>query len=526
VNSPERIDAPVVVVGGGIAGLTAALALEGCALVADGLIGEGSSQLAQGGIAAAIGAGDSPAQHAEDTRRVGAGLTDAAIAALVTDAAPGRIDWLERLGTQFDRDASGALRLGREAGHGHARIVHAGGDRTGASVMQALRAAVLRRPDIRVLEGFELVDLLLSGGRAAGVLLERADGSRLGVAAPQVVLATGGIGACFEHSTNPSSSRGSGLAAAARAGAALSDLEFVQFHPTALAVGGERLPLLTEALRGAGAVLLDDAGRRFMTEVHPDAELAPRDVVARAVAARRLAGREVLLDVSPVAELERRFPGSVAIARAAGLDPHGALPVTAAAHFHMGGIATDSSGATSLPGLYACGEVAATGLHGGNRLASNSLLEGLVFGERIARGIRAAPPQSTARLLEAPQRAVQGPADPSRLAALRHLVSASLGPLRDGPAMAQGLAQLAGWRPASRAEEDLAAVARLVLAAALARQESRGAHYRADFPRTDGALAVRRFTTPSPAALVPLSGVALPHPAAVATYGGAVGRVA
>ena len=504
MNSPERIEAPVVVVGGGIAGLSAALALEGCTLVADGLIGEGSSQLAQGGIAAAIGAGDSPALHAADTVQVGAELTDAAIAALVTDAAPGRVDWLERLGARFDRDADGALRLGREAGHGQSRIVHAGGDRTGASVMRALRAAVLRRPDIRVLEGFELVDLVVADGRAAGVLLERADGSRLAVTAPQVVLATGGIGACFEHSTNPSTSRGAGLAAAARAGVTLSDLEFVQFHPTALAVGGDRLPLLTEALRGAGAVLLDDTGRRFMPEIHPDAELAPRDVVARAVAARRLEGREVLLDLSPVADLERRFPGSVAIAQAAGLDAQAALPVTAAAHFHMGGIATDASGATSLRGLYACGEVAATGLHGGNRLASNSLLEGLVFGERIARAIRAAPLPPPGDALAVPLRAGAGCAEPSRLAALRSLFSASLGPLRQGPVMLGALARLADARPASRAEDDLATVARLVLAAAVSRRESRGAHCRADFPQRDDALALRRFVTPAAAAALPL----------------------
>jgi L-aspartate oxidase len=504
VNAPERIEAPVVVVGGGIAGLSAALALEGCTLVADGLIGEGSSQLAQGGIAAAIGPGDSPAQHAADTVQVGAGLTDAAIAALVTGAAPGRVGWLERLGTGFDRDADGALRLGREAGHGHSRIVHAGGDRTGASVMQALRAAVLRRTDIRVLEGFELVDLIVSDGRAAGVLLERPDGSGLAVIAPQVVLATGGIGACFEHSTNPATSRGAGLAAAARAGVILSDLEFVQFHPTALAVGGERLPLLTEALRGAGAVLVDDTGRRFMPEIHPDAELAPRDVVARAVAARRLDGRDVRLDLSPVTDVERRFPGSVAIAHAAGLDPRGALPVTAAAHFHMGGIATDASGATSLRGLYACGEVAATGLHGGNRLASNSLLEGLVFGERIARAIGAAPLPAPGDALFAPLRGDAVQADPRRLADLRRVFSASLGPLRQGAAMTGALARLADWRSGSRAEDDVATVARLVLAAALSRRESRGAHFRADFPQRDEALALRRFGTPAAAPALPL----------------------
>lgn len=495
---PDRIEAPAVVVGGGIAGLATALSLDGCVLVADGPIGEGSSRLAQGGIAAAIGAGDSPAEHAADTVRVGAGLTDAAIAALVTRAAPSRIEWLDALGVAFDRDAAGNLVLGREAGHGHDRIVHAGGDRTGAAVMRALRAAVLRRPDIRVLEGLELVDLMTAENRAAGALLERPDGRRLAVVAPQVVLATGGIGACFDHSTNPASSRGTGLAAAARRGVTLADLEFVQFHPTALAVGGERLPLLTEALRGAGAVLTDDTGERFMLAIHPDAELAPRDIVARSVAARRLACRQVFLDVSPVRALASRFPGATAIARAAGIDPTAsALPVTAAAHFHMGGIATDARGAASLPGLWACGEVAATGLHGGNRLASNSLLEGLVFGERIARAIGAARLPVPRSAPEFPDRAFAERADPARIAALRRLVGASLGPLRQGPAMTAALARLESWQPASRAEDDLATVARLTLAAALARRESRGAHYRSDFPRCADAPVAAPVAAPA-----------------------------
>lgn len=505
MNVPDRIDARVVVVGGGIAGLSTALALDGCVLVADGLIGEGSSHLAQGGIAAAIGAGDSPALHAADTVRVGAGLTDAEVAALVAEAAPSRVAWLDRQGVAFDRDAAGALALSREAGHSRHRIVHAGGDRTGASVMRVLRAAVLARPDIRVLEGCELVDLVTAGHRVAGVLLEQADGRRLAVIAPEVVLATGGIGACFDRSTNPASSRGAGLAAAARAGVTLADLEFMQFHPTALAVGGERLPLLTEALRGAGAVLLDDAGERFMPAVHPDAELAPRDVVARAVAARRLAGREVFLDVSPVTALETRFPGTVAIARAAGIDlSAGSLPVTAAAHFHMGGIATDREGATSLPGLRACGEVAATGLHGGNRLASNSLLEGLVFGERIARAIGAVRLPAPRGVLATPGFRAAAAADPSRLAALRRLIGSSLGPLRDGRTMTAALARLDTLPAASRAEDDLGTVARLALTAALDRRESRGAHFRADFPERAAGPAARRFTSPAASPVEPL----------------------
>ncbi len=506
----DLITAPAVVVGGGIAGLATALALDGCVLVSAGPVGDGASRLAQGGIAAAIGQDDSPALHAADTLAVSAGLAAADVAALVTAAAPARIDWLRGQGVGFDRRADGTPALGREAGHGRHRIVHAGGDRTGAAVMQALASAVRLRPDIRLLEGFALVDIVTAGARAAGVLVEGRDGTRLAVLAPQVVLATGGVGACFEHTTNPASSQGAGLAAAARRGVRLADLEFMQFHPTALAVAGDPQPLLTEALRGAGALLVDDRGRRFMPAIHPDAELAPRDVVARSVAARARAGRPVFLDATGIADLPARFPGARAIAAAAGFDAtRQPLPVAAAAHFHMGGIATGADGATSLPGLWACGEVASTGLHGGNRLASNSLLEGLVFGERIARALRAAPRPARRPApkgaLEAPRRARLPAADPARVQALRRLVGESLGPLRHGPDMTAALERLAAWRCDSRAEEDVAAVARLMLAAALARRESRGAHYRSDYPLPADGTPVRSFTTPPAAALEALA---------------------
>jgi L-aspartate oxidase len=505
VNAHDFITAPAVVVGAGVAGLTTALALDGCVLVADGADGGGASRLAQGGIAAAVGDGDSPRLHAADTLRVAAGLADPGIAALVTRDAPARIAWLRQIGVEFDA-ASGRTALGREAGHGRHRIVHAGGDRTGAAIMRALRTAALARTDIRALEGFTLVDIITGAGRAAGVLLEATDGARLAVLAPQVVLATGGIGACYERSTNPATSRGSGLAAAARRGVLLADLEFVQFHPTALDATSNPQPLLTEALRGAGAVLVDEHGERFMRAIHPDAELAPRDVVARAIAARRMAGREALLDATAVAGLASRFPGACAIARNAGFDPaRSPLPVAAAAHFHMGGVATDDRGATSLPGLWACGEVAATGLHGGNRLASNSLLEGLVFGERVARAIRDLRVPAPRGPLEVPRRRVTGPADDGRIKALRRLAESSMGPLRDGTAMAAALVQLSAWMPASRAEEDVSTVIRLLLRAALARAESRGAHYRLDKPHPDATLAERRFVEPTTPAVEALS---------------------
>ena len=472
---------------------------DACVVVANESIGGGSSARAQGGVAAAIAAGDSAKQHAADTLAVAAGLAVPGIAALVTESASDRIDWLAASGVPFDRTPSGALALGREAGHSRHRVVHAGGDRTGAAVMQSLRAAVLARPDIRVLESFELVDLVTAGNRAAGVLLAGPGGLRLAVLAPHVVLATGGIGACFDRTTNPSTSAGAGLAAAARRAVLLADLEFVQFHPTALAVDADPVPLLTEALRGAGARLLDDSGERFMMAIHPDAELAPRDIVARGVHALRASGRQVFLDATAVAELETRFPGTCQIARAAGFDPlTQPLPIVTAAHFHMGGIATDAQGASSLTGLWACGEVASTGLHGANRLASNSLLEGLVFGQRIARDIRRAqfaPPQG---MLDVARRPAEQRAD-DRIQSLRQLVGRSLGPLRTGPAMGAALQQIESWRPETRAEDDRVVIACQLLSAALERRESRGAHQRADHTETASGLASRSFRRPQPA---------------------------
>jgi L-aspartate oxidase len=365
--------------------------------------------------------------------------------------------------------------------------------------MRALQHAARHRPDIRLLEGYALIDIIADGARAAGVLLAAPDGSRLAVLAPHVVVASGGIGACFDHSTNPATSRGAGLAAAARRGVRLADLEFVQFHPTALAAQADPLPLLTEALRGAGAVLIDHTGKRFMPAVHPDAELAPRDVVARAVASRRAGGHEVLLDATAIEHIASRFPGACAVARAAGLDAaRQPLPVTAAAHFHMGGIATDDAGATSLRGLWACGEVACTGLHGGNRLASNSLLEGLVFGERVAQSIRKAALPAPQGLLDVPRRSLPDAADPGRIASLRRLIGASLGPMRDGPSITRALARVEAWRSASREEQDLATIAGLLLAAAFARRESRGAHFRTDHPGLATGAARRRFVQPAP----------------------------
>lgn len=501
----DVIAAPVVVVGGGIAGLSTALALEGCAVVANEPIGGGASVLAQGGMAAALGRGDSPDLHAADTLRVAAGLADPDIVALVTQAAAGRVDWLRTLGVVFDLTPSGTLELGREAAHSQPRIVHARGDRTGAAIMTAMRDSVMRRPDIRVLEGFEFIDLVTSGGRIAGVLLESPAGLRLAVLTPHVVLATGGIGGCFNRTTNPPTSRGAGLAAAIRRGALLADLEFVQFHPTALAVESDPLPLLTEALRGAGAVLLDETGNRFMVGIHPDAELAPRNVVARSVSAITRRGGRVLLDATGVPELSTRFPGTCELARTAGLDAmRQPLPVAAAAHFHMGGIATDARGATSMTGLWACGEVATTGLHGGNRLASNSLLEGLVFSQRIAQAIRAVNLPPAKGPLEVSGN-LQAPAgDGPRMAELRQVVGNSLGPSRSAKSLEAAQRRLDAWAPASRGESTLIVVARQLLRAALGRRESRGSHQRRDYPAQAAEAPVRHFLRPEPEPTVTL----------------------
>ncbi len=490
----DFITTPAVVVGAGIAGLSTALALDGCTVVANEPLGGGSSALAQGGVAAAIAPGDSPALHAEDTLAVAAGLAIPEIAALVAEAAVGRIGWLTALGVAFDRNPSGELALGREAGHRRHRVVHAGGDRTGAAVMRSLHAAVFERPDIRILEAFEFIDLVTAGDRAAGVLLAGPSGLRLAVLAPNVVLATGGIGACFDRTTNPGTSAGAGLAAAARRGVLLADLEFVQFHPTALAVNSDPLPLLTEALRGAGATLVDDSGERFMQSIHRNAELAPRDVVASSVHALRASGRNVFLDATGVPELETHFPGACRLARNAGFDPDTEpLPVATAAHFHMGGIATDAEGASSLAGLWACGEVASTGLHGANRLASNSLLEGLVFGARIARDIRRAQLATPRGSLEVARRPAERHCADGRVSLLRRLIGDSLGPLRAGPTMVAAMKQLDAWKPATRAEDDYVVVARALLSAALERRESRGAHQRADYPRSATGVPARSF---------------------------------
>ncbi len=470
------MNAPIVVVGAGVAGLATALAAAPARvlLLSRGEAGAGSaSLLAQGGLAAALATGDSAAAHAHDTMVAGAHHNDVACVQWLCAQAPGVVEWLLAQGVAFDRAGDGQLLLGREGGHGVARIVHAGGDATGAVITRALAARVGAAHHIHWHSGVEVDALCLRDNRVCGLRLRRADGSLEELAASAVVLATGGSGALFARTSNPPGADGAGLALALAAGARVRDLEFVQFHPTALDVPGQQsLPLVTEALRGAGARLVDAQGRRLLDGVHPLRDLAPRDVVARQVWLARQAGARVLLDATAVdVDWPHAFPNVLAACLAHGIDPRTTpIPVTPAAHYQMGGIAVDADGRSSLPGLYAVGEVAGTGVHGANRLASNSLLEGIAFGRRLGGWLAAAaaPPATGA-----PEwRGLGAGLPPPRLAQLRELLWQVAGPLRSRSGLRRGLDGCIDWS----GEGWQARLALAMLAAALRRPDSLGAH--------------------------------------------------
>lgn len=474
----------VVVIGGGLAGLMTALRLapQPVVLLAKTPLGEGAaSAWAQGGIAAAVGADDAPDLHAADTLEAADGLGDAAVAARIAAAAPQAIALLERYGVAFDRDRAGALALGLEAAHGRRRIVHVTGDGTGAAIMRALVAAVAATPSITVIEGLEARRLLVDDRGVAGVLAAGQFSACL-LPTRRIVLATGGLGGLFGHTTNPLGAVGQGVALAARAGAALVDMEFVQFHPTALDVGLDPMPLVSEAVRGEGAVLVDETGARFMAgqdQGQRQAELASRDVVSRAVAAHIAAGHRTFLDARTALgeRFAERFPLITARCRAAGIDPAGEpIPVRPAVHYHMGGIAVDGSGRSTLDGLWACGETAATGLHGANRLASNSLLDAVVMADTVARNLSG----TDAGTLPVPRPVALPPA--SDVAPLRALVSDTLGVVRDRAGLSSAVASLEEQAFRGGATADPALVALLIATAALRREESRGGHWRSDFP--------------------------------------------
>ncbi|MER7334586.1 MULTISPECIES: L-aspartate oxidase [unclassified Micromonospora] len=512
----------VIVVGSGVAGLTAALHLREAGLhvtvVTKVNIDEGSTRWAQGGIAAVLDPHDTPAAHASDTEIAGVGLCDPAAVRVLVEEGPTRLRELMRIGAEFDRNPDGSLMLTREGGHRADRIVHAGGDATGAEVQRALHAAVRRDPWIRLVEHALVLDLLRAPGEgpgglgpACGITLHvLGEGSEDGVGAilaRAVVLATGGMGQIYAATTNPAVSTGDGVALAMRAGAAVTDVEFVQFHPTALitpagagmlGAGHAQQPLVSEALRGEGAHLVDGDGKRFMVGQHELAELAPRDVVAKGIHRVLLAtgADHVFLDARHLGGdfLARRFPTIVASCLAIGVDPAADLiPVAPAAHYASGGVRTDLRGRTSIPGLYACGEVACTGVHGANRLASNSLLEGLVFSRRIAEDVAVglpeqAQPASTGAWVGGEGWVVPAEATPT----LQRAMTRGAGVLRSAQTLAGTADVLAGLgegrgrpRTADWEATNLITVASALVAAAYARRETRGCHWREDFPTAD-----------------------------------------
>jgi L-aspartate oxidase len=490
-----------LIVGAGLAGLFTALKLSPfpATIVAGARPGRsGSSAWAQGGIAAAVGEDDSWESHASDTIAAGAGTCDPEIVEVVTREAPARIEDIISLGAPFDRKTDGSLALGREAAHSAARIVHVKGDRAGAEVTRILAEHALATTSVTLHEGFHGIELAIENGRVAGMFALYGLGAQARLVlfrAPAVVFATGGIGALYAVTTNPLESRGEGLGMAARAGAIIADAEFVQFHPTAIAVGRDPAPLATEALRGEGAVLIDETGRRFMPAVHANAELAPRDVVARAIHREIKHGHRVFLDCREAigANFSERFPTVFAACKSAGIDPAmQPIPVAPAAHYHMGGISTEVHGRTSLAGLWAVGECASTGLHGANRLASNSLLEALVFGARVAEDVcgRVAP-RAGRGTLAGPELLAAPP--PPQL--LRDAMTRNVGLERDEHGLREALATIAAVERASNGEPavlNMTTTAKIVAAAALQRHESRGAHFRMDYPRAD-ILAQRSF---------------------------------
>lgn len=486
----ERIHTDVLIVGAGLAGLTSALATSArrrvTLLCPSPPPAATSSALAQGGIAAAVGADDHPALHAADTIRAGAGENWVPSVVLLCAEAPAAIEWLEAHGVRFDRDGGGWA-LHREAAHDRARILHVGGDMTGAGLIDALSRAVSLAGNIEILAGATAVSLLRDSSRVSGVLAVGTDGRALALRANDTVLATGGLGQLYLRTTNPGTACGDGLAMALRAGARLGALEFVQFHPTALACASDPLPLVTEALRGAGAALVDERGERIMQSVHESGDLAPRDVVARAVWSRVADGRGVWLDATAIMSAdETAFPQVRALCLSRRIDPaREPIPVIPAAHYHMGGIAVGVDGHTSVPGLWACGEAACSHVHGANRLASNSLLEAVVFGRRL--GAALSRRQAWAPPPGAPDPTPDEAAlhvDPEIWAQLRRLMWRRAGIVRDGRGLLAGLTELASLYRRTAPEHVLLrgrlCLARALLTAAWERKSSCGAHLRSD----------------------------------------------
>jgi L-aspartate oxidase len=484
----------VLIVGAGLAGLSAALAAaprKALVLSAAPLLQGCSSAWAQGGMAAALSPGDNPASHAADTIAAGAGLVDPEVAGILTREGPDAVRRLAALGAPFDRDASGGFNQSLEAAHSHARVARVGGDQAGREIMRSVAARAMAAEHVEMRPACRVRALLQDAhGRVRGVLAEQ-DGRLVRILAPATLLATGGLGGLYAVTTNPREVRGEGLALAALAGAVIADPEFVQFHPTAIAIDADPAPLATEALRGEGALLVDAEGQPFMAGQHPLGDLAPRDVVARAIHRQVAEGRGAFLDARKAVgkAFPEEFPAVFAACMAAGLDPRiQPIPIAPAAHYHMGGVVAGADGRTSLEGLFAAGECAATGVHGANRLASNSLLEAAVFGTRAGEAASEAADPGTDALSAEPAPELPDAA----LQTLRAAMSREAGVVRDASSLCEVLGLIDRLERQHGGALPLVA-ARLVVVSALRREESRGAHYRSDHPAL-AATAQRTFT--------------------------------
>ena len=498
------IKSDVIIVGSGIAGLTTALQVRAhglsVLLVTKARVDAGSTKWAQGGIAAALGPGDSPAEHEEDTLVAGAGLCDVEAVRILVSEGPGAVERLIARGAVFDKAVSGEIALTREGGHHRNRILHAGGDATGAEISRALLAAVTQDDGIELIENALVLDALIDNdGRVCGVTLHViGQGSRDGVGRAlgrAVILGTGGLGQVFAQTTNPPVSTGDGVALALRAGADIADVEFIQFHPTVMWLGNNasgQQPLISEAVRGEGAVLVNDAGIRFMQGAHELADLAPRDVVAKAIMREMIKNHSdhVWLDVSAVSNFSERFPTIYQSCLDHNIDPtKDLIPVAPAAHYASGGVRVNLSGHSNILGLYACGETACTGVHGANRLASNSLLEGLVFAARIADDLKVNLPEWSEPVENNSKSILLDPAIRKDIA---NAMSKGAGVIRTRESLEEVLATLdqlakkTSDQPCVEAWEatNLHCLANVLVRSALIREETRGSHWREDFPKT------------------------------------------
>jgi len=507
-QSRDGVD-DVVIIGGGLAGLFCALKLapRPVTVIAAAPIGKGaSSAWAQAGIAAAVSPGDTVEKHLQDTLIAGDGIVDEKIARLMVSEASDRIHDLLEYGVPFDRDLEGHLLTSREAAHSEHRVVRVKGDMAGRKIMEALIAAVHKTPSIRLMEGYVAEELLTSGRFVSG-LVARPDAGlaarTVTFPARAVVMAAGGVGHLYQITTNPAEARGGGIGMAARAGAVIADPEFVQFHPTGINVGLDPTPLATEALRGEGCTLLNDAGERFMMKLHPDAELAPRDVVARGIYAEVMSGRGAWLDCTKAVgeHFKDEFPTVYGYCQAAGIDPaKQPIPVVPAAHYFMGGILTDADGRTSLDGLWACGEVTSTGAHGANRLASNSLLEAVVFAGRIANDISETIPDSRTNPWKDRSdmnAEAETAADNAAMVRLRRIMTEKVGVIRDGEGLAQAIREISELEKLNTSVRfgNTLTTAKMIAVGANLREESRGGHFRTDFPDAREAWKHRTFLT-------------------------------